>query len=431
MRHALPLPLLLSLAPGALAQTLDYTVDPAASALELDVSVELDLAGDLRGVYDAATNPGGTRTLRGFIGDDGTNQMVPLGLTVALGLDVDGPLAGAFQLTLDGAVATVEGLALDLGGGPDSVDLDLVLFFDLFRTLNPGSVYPGGIPIPIPLGSVDVTAVRLEQTAPGVGVAMPGAVAGTFDVTAAVPVALSFEVSGGLLGGGGGVTPVGPVPLVLPLAVTVDRGDCGSALAGGAADALSSSFPSPFPLDLEDLPLDLPTVFPAGNTANLLVNASLDTITVGGSFDVQLGASAAGGRVEEVCAGNANSTGAGAALATAGIPSVASADLGLVASGLPADAFGMLVMSQVEGFVPGFGGSQGDLCIGEPCYRFVNDVANSGLAGEMTIFPDFAQLPMGQVFAENETWIFQLWYRDANPGATSNTTGAIAVTFCR
>ncbi len=56
---------------------------------------------------------------------------------------------------------------------------------------------------------------------------------------------------------------------------------------------------------------------------------------------------------------------------------------------------------------------------------------NSGILGEIAFQPDFANLPSGQQFVEGESWIFQYWFRDANPGLTANTTGALRVTFCR
>lgn len=432
MKRLSPLLLPLVATPAIAQTTLDYTLDAQTSSLQLNTSVGLDLSGDLRGVFDQATNPGGTRTQRGIFGDDGTNQSASLSLALALGLDLDGALGGAFSLTLDPEVgaASVEGLALDLSGGPNLGGLDLILEYETFRTSNPTSLFIGGIPLPIPLGDVTIDNVRFEQNGAAVGAAVPGAQFGQFDVVVNVPVGLSFDVEAGPILGGG-VTPVGPVPVVLPVSVTVDRADCESLLGGGASESFSQSIPSPFPFAFDDLPFDLPTLLPPGETANLLLSASLDAISLDGSVSLSLGAVSTDSRVEDVCPGVANSTGFGAEMAVVGSTSVANADMGLQVTGLPVNTFGMLIMARSQAFVPGFGGSQGDLCLGEPCYRYFDDVASSGPAGEITIFPDFAALPQGQSFVELETWNFQLWYRDNNPGATSNTSGALAVTFCR
>ena len=98
---------------------------------------------------------------------------------------------------------------------------------------------------------------------------------------------------------------------------------------------------------------------------------------------------------------------------------------------MPQGSFGFLLMSQTEANQPGFGGSQGTLCVGEPCFRFSNSVQNSGILGEVAFAPDFGNLPMGQQFIEAESWVFQSWFRDANPQPTSNTSSALRVTFCR
>lgn len=424
------LPLGALAAAPAFAQSLTYTTDTSGSSVQLDASLGLDLTGDFRGVFDAATNPGGTRTQLGLFGDDGTNQRADLSLLLALGLDLDGALDGGFTLDLSPATgaALVEDLAFDVVGSPSSAGIDLTFEFGTFRTFSPTSLYIGGIPLTLPIGSADIDNVRLEQLAPGAGTFQAGGAPGLLDVTVVVPVGLSLEISSELLGG---TTPIGPIPLALPLGFTVDRADCGSALSGAAGDSFMQSVPSPFPFDFDDVPVDLPTILPPGQTANLLLSASLDGLSFDGSFSVLLEADSSDGRVEDVCPGQANSTGVGAAMSITGSASVSEETLGLLVTGLPVDTFGMLIMSRSQDFVPGFGGSQGDLCLGEPCFRFVDNVANSGMAGEILIEPDFGALPQGQSFVEAETWNFQLWYRDANPGATSNTSGAVAVTFCR
>lgn len=418
--------------PAVAQTTLDYTLDSQTSSLQLNTAVGFDLTGDLRGVFDPAANPGGTRTQRGVFGDDGTNQSASLSLGLALGLDLGGALGGAFTLSLDPEVGTasVEGLTLDLSGGPNLAGVGLTLEFETFRTFDPASLFLGGIPLTIPFGDVTIDNVRFEQNGAAAGTALPGAQFGQFDIAVTVPVGLSFDLEAGPILGGG-VTPVGPVPVVLPLVVTVDRADCESLLGGSASESFSQSIPSPFPFAFDDLPFDLPTLLPPGGTANLLLSAGLDGISLDGGVSLLVSAVSADGRVEDICPGVVNSTGVGADMAVVGSTSVTTADMGLQVTGLPVNTFGLLIMSRIQAFVPGFGGSQGDLCLGEPCYRYFDAVTNSGPAGEITIFPDFDALPQAQSFVELETWNFQLWYRDNNPGATSNTSDALAVTFCR
>ena len=93
-------------------------------------------------MYDAAANPGGTRTLLGLFGDPGTNAEVPIALGLGVALDLGGAAAGGFTLGYDAATgeASVDELVATIGAGSSSQsDLTLSLAFDTFRTENPGS----------------------------------------------------------------------------------------------------------------------------------------------------------------------------------------------------------------------------------------------------------------------------------------------------
>ena len=50
--------------------------------------------------------------------------------------------------------------------------------------------------------------------------------------------------------------------------------------------------------------------------------------------------------------------------------------------------------------------------------------------GTIEFSPDLGNLPQGTSILPGDTWHFQLWFRDANPQITSNTSDAVAVTFC-
>lgn len=422
-----------ALCAAASAQSFTYSIDAGASDISVQSTISLDFSGNLRGVYDAAANPGGTRTLLGLFGDPGTNAEVPIALGLGVALDLGGAAAGGFTLGYDAATgeASVDELVATIGAGSSSQsDLTLSLAFDTFRTVNPGSLFIGGIPLNIPIGSATVSDIEMIQSGPALGTAIPGPTPGQLDVLVAVPVDLSLVLDLGPLGGGA-PTPVGPIPFVLPIQGAFDLAACDTRLESSVSQTFDQTLPSPFPFSFEDQPLDLPTILPPGATANLLLTASLDQLALTGALDASLVATAPDGRVENVCFAQANSTGLGAVLQTSGSPSVLNADLGLTVSSLPVGSFGFFLMSQVEANQPGFGGSQGTLCIGEPCYRFSNDVLNSGAVGEVSFAPDFGSLPMGQQFVEAESWVFQYWFRDANPQPTSNTSSALRVTFCR
>ena len=127
----------------------------------------------------------------------------------------------------------------------------------------------------------------------------------------------------------------------------------------------------------------------------------------------------------------ANSTGAGGILSGFGSLQPADNDLTLVASGLPSDQFGYFLTSMDMGFVGTPGGSQGNLCLGGTIGRYIADVASSGAAGKILLSLDLTNMPppVQNVVGSGETWYFQCWHRDQNPGATSNFTEGLSVAF--
>ncbi|MBL6721974.1 MAG: hypothetical protein ISQ08_11255 [Planctomycetes bacterium] len=125
-----------------------------------------------------------------------------------------------------------------------------------------------------------------------------------------------------------------------------------------------------------------------------------------------------------------NSTGLSGELAGTGSAAVAANDLVLRATHLPMGEFAYALASQAPGFVMAPPGSQGNLCLGGPIARLVAQVgAVSG--GTFQVAVDLTAIPMtpAQAVAPGETWTFQVWHRDHNPGPTSNFTDALAVTF--
>ncbi len=104
----------------------------------------------------------------------------------------------------------------------------------------------------------------------------------------------------------------------------------------------------------------------------------------------------------------------------------------LTAGQLPPNVFGYFLNSDVQGFTPVPPGSQGNLCLGGGIGRHAKQVANTGAAGELVLDLDLTALPRPNgthSVVAGETWNFQCWFRDKNPGPTSNFTDGLAVTF--
>ena len=128
---------------------------------------------------------------------------------------------------------------------------------------------------------------------------------------------------------------------------------------------------------------------------------------------------------------NLNSTGQSATMSAFGIQAAAANFVILTAAGMPQERLGMFLTGDAQAFVPFVGGSQGNLCLGGKLGRYRSDVLSSGTEGSFSLQIDLAALPTNpphQVLA-GETWNFQAWFRDANPGPTSNFTEGLSIVF--
>ncbi len=127
-----------------------------------------------------------------------------------------------------------------------------------------------------------------------------------------------------------------------------------------------------------------------------------------------------------------NSAGRSARMIVTGDPAAATNALILGCADLPPQSFGYFLTSDVMDFVAGPGGSQGNLCLGGGIGRLSNQIVNSGSAGWVATTLDLTQIPTptGSVVATaGTTRHFSYWYRDANPGVTSNFADGRTITF--
>lgn len=127
-----------------------------------------------------------------------------------------------------------------------------------------------------------------------------------------------------------------------------------------------------------------------------------------------------------------NSTGRAGTIQAVGSVHIVDSAVRLAAQDLPNSSNGYFLASLTSGFVPNAGNSQGTLCLGGTVGRFNQQIqfsANDGFFS-ITVDPNAIPQPNGTVpLVAGQTWRFQCWYRDANPGSTSNFTNATAVTF--
>jgi hypothetical protein len=309
--------------------------------------------------------------------------------------------------------------------------MDLDLLFSTFHTVNPSSLYLGGIPVSFPLTGQSVSDLHVVQTGgPASGTLIAGIVSGTYALSAVVPVSFSMVVDFQ-----GALTPVGPFDGFLPVGGTLQMNGGAPTLGIVFNQNIQQTTLDPLAgTVLSDLPFDAPTILPPGGTAHFLIGGTVAEVDLDMSLDAVLnanGAIACG--FTYYCAGNLNSTGFAAELQAVGSADVTLQDLTLNSSGLPLNVIGYYLMSPSQGSLLLPAPSQGLLCVGSPLYRF-NDTPSilwSGATGTVSLAVDFNNLPQGQVFSAGSVWNFQLWHRDMNPSNTSNTTNAVEVRFCQ
>jgi hypothetical protein len=129
------------------------------------------------------------------------------------------------------------------------------------------------------------------------------------------------------------------------------------------------------------------------------------------------------------CVATLNSSGQSAAILALGSDEVALNDLTLVAYNMPPGEFGYFITSETQGFVPGAGGSQGNLCVLGTIGRFNALIQMSDAQGIFGITVDLNAIPLLGVVMAGETWSFQTWFRDNNPGSTSNFSDGLELMF--
>lgn len=267
-----------------LGQSYDMALTDA-SGIDGSLMIGIDTTGSLIGDWDPDTNPTGTRTKPGIFGSFGATENLPVPSTVglAIGDDLVAGSSGGFTLLLDaaGSQATVSGSVLDLLGG-DSLALpaDITLSFDSFRTRAPDSTFIGGFPITLPLGELSLTALLFTQTEPAAGLLTPIG-PGAWTVAFAIQGELTGEVDAL-----GSPLELPPTPAVLPLAGTLTL--AGGELVFSAAARLEQDSTQEPMTTLPPIPLPLPTILPAGSTANLVANLTLDELSVGFAADIMV-----------------------------------------------------------------------------------------------------------------------------------------------
>lgn len=134
------------------------------------------------------------------------------------------------------------------------------------------------------------------------------------------------------------------------------------------------------------------------------------------------------------CVAEPNSTGNFGRLFAQGSTAAAANDLTLYAYRMPANQFGLFVVSRTQDFIPGLmGASNGNLCIGGVIGRFQGpgQVLSTEAQGRFKLTVDLTAIPLGGaavVVLPGDQLNFQAWHRDT-VGVGSNLTEGLQVDF--
>jgi len=350
---------------------------PTTRLLRAALSLLLPLAAtDLASAQDAVT----------FTIDGPASQFTFGGSTAAgpiVGIPNTSGLTGTINVRLTSGTTQPIGTIQFTPGGDALVSPDL------------HAEIPNPVPFLPPLAVIDITNLRLQFTSS----TTPVSVTGSF-TTNVIATALSGTAT---------VTALGGTPSVSDLTGTMSAPQVLASTVTQAGAALNISGP---------LQLTFMLVDPGTGIAA--------TIDIMGT----LAADYTGPTPASYCTAAANSTGVPAGLQAAGSTSLFAADLELRANALPQNSVGYFIFSTEQGFTPGFGGSQGNLCLGAGIFRLSNFVQSSGTSGQVALPLPYSGLPPNASLDPGESWSFQYWYRDSVGGnATSNTTDGLEVTF--
>jgi hypothetical protein len=268
-----------SLAP-AYAATYVLIVDTAKSEATADVSAGVPLVGTLIGNYDPVTNPDGTRTLPGLFGGSG-NQPIPYTGNVTGGGPTASQPAGQFAIAIDAdaLACEVSDLAIDVLNGAQSVyPATLTLLYSTFRTFAPDSVFPGGVPVPLPLGDLVIGGLTLTQTGgPAAGSLSPLG-PDEYEFAAIITASVAYSATFG-----GNPIDAAPFAIVLPVSGTISIGEDGATALVTFDVSGTEVDEGPFE-PITNVPMDVPTVLPTGYIAHLLVSAQIQSVTLQYAF---------------------------------------------------------------------------------------------------------------------------------------------------
>ena len=246
-------------------------LDSTQSFIAGEFQQSIHMPGTLIGDWDEATYPEGTLTLPGYWGGSG-NQLIVCSIEPTFGGPYSDALGGVIDVEIDAVNEVMLVNQFSLHAFEKSVkpfSLSVIFEYETFRSLAPDSLFIGGFPVEIPFGEGQITAIDIDIAMP-TEVALFQVAESHWSFSAQLPVIFTFELL--LLDTGTGPISA-PGILFLDGSVAVD---------GNSTQMIASSnwksqetIPNP-PFFFDNIPLELPTILPAGDFAGVFLSAAAD-----------------------------------------------------------------------------------------------------------------------------------------------------------
>lgn len=247
---------------------IDLRIQPDQSSLTLDFETSILNSGNLTGDHDPVNNPDGTITIPGLWGGSG-NQEIPITFESGTRINGSSNPTGSFSVEpFDNQnLAIIQNLSMDfLGNTNIPASLTITLQYESFHTENPTSIYPGGVPIELPLAEVTLDSCIVEQTS-SIAASWEQISENTFSLSGALPVQLTMEATYQAQ-----PLPLGPVPAVLLINGDLEYTSNGASIQLSLSTSEGETVDLPGDDPLPSFPLSLPTLAPPGNVANVLMS---------------------------------------------------------------------------------------------------------------------------------------------------------------
>tara|TARA_B100001059_G_scaffold216243_1_gene234499 strand:+ start:1002 stop:2021 length:1020 start_codon:yes stop_codon:yes gene_type:complete len=256
---------------------IDLQIQPSQSSISIDSETSIANSGNLTGNHDSESNPDGTITIPGLWGGSG-NQEIPIAFDSGTSINGSSNPTGfmAVEPFVDQDLAVVYGLSMDLlNTSTIPLTLTVTLDYQSFHTVNPNAVYPGGIPIELPLAELSLDSCLVEQTqsTTGTWVSIGD---DTFSLDAIVPVLVSMEATFE-----GQPLPLAPVNAVLAISGELEYTDNGPRLELSIQIDEGEVVDLPGDNPLPPFPFSMPTIVPPGSFADVLITLVPESTSFG------------------------------------------------------------------------------------------------------------------------------------------------------